>query len=186
MNWFQSSKDLIAIIIAALAVVVSLVTVTLQRRQAQRAAYREIYTTLMSEDLHRGRWLIIDISKTGIIPKDELDFRLIYRTLGVFDNMAMFARQRVIPQKWVLEVWHHHLKDMYRGANIIRQNAIDAKDSSAAAPWPQLWILFEKAKTYHSTLSCCPPNNSRDGRIRRLAGPSRWHWPPKTKSGAAG
>jgi hypothetical protein len=93
-----------AIIIATLAVVVSLVTVILQRRQGQRAAYREIYTTLMSEDLHRGRWLINSISKSKYIPKDELDSRLIYRTLGVFDNLAMFARQRVIPRRWVLEV----------------------------------------------------------------------------------
>src|SRR5215469_14972133 len=103
MNWFQTSKDLIAITIAALAVVVSLVTVILQRRQEQRAAYREIYTTLMSEDLHRGRRLVNEISKTRVIPKDELDFRLIYRTLGVFDNMAMFARQKAVPLKWVLE-----------------------------------------------------------------------------------
>jgi hypothetical protein len=186
MNWFQSSKDLIAIAIAALAVVVSLVTVALQRRQAQRAAYREIYTTLMSDDLHRGRWLIRNMSKTPVIPKDELDFRLIYRTLGVFDNMAMFARRRVIPVKWVLEVWHHPLKEMRKGAEIIRQNAIDAKESSATAPWPQLWILLDKAETYHSTLPCCPLDNSWRGRIRRLAAPSRWRRRPRIRNGAAG
>jgi len=181
MNWFQSSKDLIAIAIAALAVVVSLVTVILQRRQAQRAAYREIYSTLMSDDLHRGRWLIRNMSKTHIIPKDELDFRLIYRTLGVFDNMAMFARRRVIPVKWVLEVWHHPLKEIREGADIIRQNAIE---SSAAAPWPQLWILLDKAQSYHSTLPCCSSDNSWRGRIRRLATPSRWRR-PRIRSGAA-
>jgi hypothetical protein len=175
-----------AIAIAALAVVVSLVTVMLQRRQAQRAAYREIYTMLMSDDLHRGRWLIRNMSKTHIIPKDGLDFRLIYRTLGVFDNMAMFARRRVIPEKWVLEVWHHPLKEIREGADIIRQNAIDAKESSAAAPWPQLWILLDKAQAYHSTLSCCPPDNSRHGRIRRLASPRRWRRRPRTRSGPAG
>jgi hypothetical protein len=92
----------------------------------QREAYREIYTTLMSEDLHRGRWLINNIPKTDVIPKDK-DYRLIYRTLGVFDNMAMFARQKVVPLKWVLEVWHHPLSDMRKGAEIIRQNAMDAK-----------------------------------------------------------
>jgi hypothetical protein len=184
MNWFQSSKDVITITIAALAVVVSLITVILQRRQMQREAYREIYTTLMSEDLHRGRWLINNIPKTDVIPKDK-DYRLIYRTLGVFDNMAMFARQKVVPLKWVLEVWHHPLKEMRQGANIFRQNTINAKESSAAAPWPQLWILLDKAQTYHSTLPCCPPDNSWRGRIRRLASPSRRRWRPKTRSGAA-
>lgn len=186
MNWFQSSKDLVAIAIAALAVVVSLVTVTSQRRQAQRAAYREIYTTLMSDDLHQGRWLIRNTSKTHVIPKDDLEVRLIYRTLGVFDNMAMFARQRVVPLKWVLEGWHHPLKEIRDGANIIRQNMIDAKESSAAAPWPQLWILLDKAQTYHSTLPCCLPDNSWRSRIRRLTSPSRWRRRPRTRSGAAG
>ena len=186
MNWFQTSKDLIAITIAALAVVVSLVTIILQRRQAQRAAYREIYTALMSDDLHRGRWLIRNMSKTHDIPEDELDYRLIYRTLGVFDNMAMFTCRRVVPLKWVLEVWHHPLKEMRKGANIFRQHAIDAKESSAAVPWPQLWILLDKAQTYHSALPCCPPDNSWRGRIRRLASPSRWRRRPKIRSGAAG
>jgi hypothetical protein len=185
MNWFQSWKDLLTIAIAALAVVVSLVTVILQRRQGQRAAYRETYTRLMSEDLHRGRWLINDVSKTGVIPKDELDFRLIYRTLGVFDNLAMFARQRVVPLKWVLEVWHHPLEEMRSGAEVIRRDAIDAKASAAAAPWPELWILFEKAHFYRSTLPCCPPDNNRRSQIRRLAAPSRWRR-RSTRSGAAG
>lgn len=186
MNWFQSWKDSLTIAIAALAVAVSLVTVILQRRQGQRAAYREIYTTLMSEDLHRGRWLINEVSKTGVVPKDELDFRLIYRTLGVFDNLAMFARQRVVPLQWVLEVWHHPLKDMRSGSEAIRKNAITAKQSSAAAPWPELWILFDKAGKYRSTLPCCPPDNSWRGRIRRLAAPGRWRGRPRTRSGAAG
>ena len=173
MNRFQASKDLIAITIAALAVVVSLLTVILQRRQGQRAAYREIYTTLMSEDLHRGRFLIKDFPKAEDIPNNESDSRLIYRTLGVFDNLAMFARQRVVPRRWVLEVWHHPLKDMHKGANIIRQKAIETKDSGAISPWPQLWILLDKAQSYHSTLPCCPPDNRWRGRIRRLATPSR-------------
>ena len=183
VNWFQSSKDLIAIIIAAVAVVVSLVTVTLQRRQGQRAAFREIYTTLMSEDLHRGRWLIYEISETHVIPKDEKDVRLIYRTLGVFNNMAMFARQRVVPRRWVLEVWHHPLRDMHAGADTIRQNV---QLSPRASSWPELWILFERARTYRSLLPCCPPDNSWRGRFRRLVAPSRWRRRAKTRSGAAG
>ena len=121
MNWFQSSKDLIAVIIATLAVALSLVTVFMQRRQEQRAAYREIYTTLMSDDLHRGRWMIRRISKASDIPEDDLNVRLLYRTLGVFDNMAMFARHKVIPTKWVLELWHHPLNEMHEGVETLRK-----------------------------------------------------------------
>jgi len=168
MSWIQSWKDLIAIGIATLAVGVSLVTVMSQRRQEQRAAYREIYTALMSDDLHQGRWMIRKISKPGDIPKDEQDVRLIYRTLGVFDNMAMFARHKVIPLKWVLELWHHPLNEMREGVGTIRKYAKGNKKTSAAEPWPQLWILLDKAEAYRSTLPCCPPDNSGRGRIRRL------------------
>jgi len=186
MNWFQSSKDLIAIIIATVAVLVSLATVIMQRRQERRAAYREIYTALMSDDLHKGRWMIRKVSEPGDIPKDELDLRLIYRTLGVFDNMAMFARHKVVPLKWVLEVWHHPLNEMRKGVGIIRKSAKESNGTSAAEPWPQLWILLDKTEAYHSTLPCCPPDNSWRGRIRRSAVPSRWRRRPRTRSDAAG
>jgi hypothetical protein len=161
MNWFQHWKDLLTIAIALVAVVLSFVTVTMQRRQQQRAAHREIYSTLMSDDLHRGRWLINNITKIEDLPeKNGPDYRLIYRTLGVFDNLAMYERHKVIPHKWVLDVWHHPLRDMYRGANVIRR---DTEEDRQVAAWPQLWTLFEQAATYRSKLSCCP----RDGRGRR-------------------
>ena len=61
------------------------------------------------------------ISETSDIPKDELNVRLLYRTLGVFDNMAMFARHKVIPTKWVLELWHHPLNEMHEGVETLRK-----------------------------------------------------------------
>lgn len=164
MKWFQDWKDLLAITIAALAVVVSFVTVLLQRRQQQRAAYREIYSTLMSEDLHRGRWLINSIKEIkDVQEKSELDLRLMYRTLGVFDNLAMYESQRVVPSKWVLDVWHHPLRQMRGGANIIRR---EAENRGLTWAWPQLWTLFEKAADYHSTLACCAQDS--DGPDRRI------------------
>ena len=54
------------------------------------------------------------------IPKDELNVRLLYRTLGVFDNMAMFAHHKVIPLKWVLEVWHHPLSEIYVNIQVLQ------------------------------------------------------------------
>jgi hypothetical protein len=155
MNWFEAPKDLIAVSIAALAVVLSLITVVLQRRQQQRAAYREIYSTLMSDELHRGRWMINRISRPEHIPKDKLDYRLVYRALGVFDNLAMYERQGVVPRRWVLDVWHHPLNDMYKGASVVRS---EAEKSGAISPWPQLWTLFDQAAAYRSSLACCQPD----------------------------
>ena len=61
------------------------------------------------------------ISETSDIPEDDLNVRLLYRTLGVFDNMAMFARHKVIPTKWVLELWHHPLNEMHEGVETLRK-----------------------------------------------------------------
>jgi hypothetical protein len=120
MTWFDGIKDLLGISIALLAVALSLITTIMQRKERQRAAYREIYTVLMSEDLHRGRWIINGIRTPDEIPMDGPDRLLVYRTLGVFDNLAMFVRHRVVPRKWVLDVWHHPLRDMRTAADLIR------------------------------------------------------------------
>jgi hypothetical protein len=152
MTWFAGIKDLLAICIALIAVVVSLITIIMQRRESQRAAYREIYTVLMSEDLHRGRWYIFAIRTPDEIPSAGEDRRLIYRTLGVFDNLAMFVRHRVVPTKWVLDVWHHPLRDMRPAADLIRAQYTA---NTGQIPWPELWSLFSKAETYRSSLPCC-------------------------------
>jgi hypothetical protein len=57
-SWGMGSTDLLSLIIATLAVVLSLITVVLQRWQQQREAYRGIYEVLMSEQLQRGRPII--------------------------------------------------------------------------------------------------------------------------------
>jgi hypothetical protein len=99
MTWFAGVKDLLGIGIALLAVALSLITTIMQRKERQRVAYREIYTVLMSENVHRGRWFINGIRTPDQIPKDGPNRLLIYRTLGVFDNLAMFARHPCGPQK---------------------------------------------------------------------------------------
>jgi len=187
MNWLQGSKDLLAIAIAALAVVVSLVTVILQRRQQQCEAYREIYSTLMSEDLHRGRRLINGIRTTANIPKDGPDFLLIHRTLGVFDNLAMYGRHRVVPRKWVLDVWHHPLREMRNGADIVKRDIERqyVKRRGSVSPWPQLWTLFGIAEIYRSRLPCCQRDCGLGARIRQSA--ALWFWrAPKQSRGEGG
>ena len=159
MNWFQQWKDILAIAIALLAVVLSLLTVFLQRTQRRRDAYREIYDRLMSYDLHRGRWLIRDITKPDDLPKNSYpDYRLIYRTLGVFDNLAMYVAHGVVPKKWMLEVWHHPLLEMQDGAEVVRRDAANGRLVSA---WPQLWELFRDAHSYRGTMCCHSGDGSR-------------------------
>jgi hypothetical protein len=158
MNWSEQFKDVLGVALATLAIALSLLTVLLQRRQHQRDAYRQIYETLMSEALQRGRWLILDVADTGVMPDDPADVRLVYRTLGTFDNLAMYVQHRVVPRSWVMDVWHHPLREMRRGAETVRTADLNHRRTSTyAVPWPQLWRLFEQAETYRSDLACCKP-----------------------------
>jgi len=158
MNWSEQFRDLLGIALATLAIVLSLVTVLLQRRQHQRDAYRQIYETLMSEGLQHGRWLILDIADTGVMPDDPEDVRLVFRTLGTFDNLAMYVRHRVVPRSWVMDVWHHPLREMRAGAETVRTvDLAHRRIATYIVPWPQLWQLFEQAEKYRSDFPCCKP-----------------------------
>jgi len=157
MNWFGPFKDVLGVALATLAIGLSLLTVILQRRYQQRDAYRQVYETLMSDSLHRGRWMINEVAQKGL-PDDPDDLRLIYRTLGTFDNLAMYVRHGVVPRTWVMEVWHHPLRELQTGAERVRAaQRSDVSASSGLVAWPQLWELFKDAENYHSEMPCCPP-----------------------------
>jgi hypothetical protein len=149
-----SSTALISLVIATAAVALSLITLVFQRRQHQREAYRGLYEILMSEQLQRGRWLIEDISSTQHLPEDSSpDLYLIYRTLGWFDTLAMFDQRRLVPRRWVLDVWHHHLRNMNTAATIMRNDRLAR--GQEWTPWPHLWPLLEEAVHYRSDMPCC-------------------------------
>jgi len=158
MNRFEQFMDVLGVALATLAIALSLLTVLLQRRQHQRDAYRQIYESLMSDALQRGRWLINDVAATGVMPEDPADVRLMYRTLGTFDNLAMYIRHRLVPRTWVMDVWHHPLREMQQGSEIVRA-ARETRSGipTYTVPWPQLWQLFGQAELYRSDLPCCSP-----------------------------
>jgi hypothetical protein len=136
----MGSMDLLSLIIATLAVGLSLITVVLQRRQQQSEAYRGIYEVLMSEQLQRGRWLVSEISRPGDLPKDQSpDFYLIYRTLGWFDTLAMYHQRRVVPRRWVIEVWHHSLRDISTGAKVMLNDRLTRSSPSDPRVGPFTW-----------------------------------------------
>jgi hypothetical protein len=153
-----SSTNLLSLIIATLAVGLSLTTAVLQRRQQQREAYRGIYEALMSEELQRGRLLVSEISRPGDLPEDRSpDSYLIFRTLGWFDTLAMYHQRRVVPRQWVMEVWHHALRDISIGARVMLNERL--KRGQDYAPWQHLWPLLDNAAHYQSRGLCCRPQD---------------------------
>jgi hypothetical protein len=159
MQWLDRSKDLVAMAIATVAVLLSLFTVVIQKRQQQRDAFRQIQDVLMSAELQRGRWLIIEISQGRRSLPEQLspEFYLLNRTLGIYDTLAMYVRRRVVPRRWVLDMWHHPLAGMRAAA---RQLARRHQEGDLGwTPWPELWSLLDEAARYRSSLICCtsPP-----------------------------
>jgi hypothetical protein len=120
MDWFGRSKDLIAIAIAVIAVILSLVTVLVQRRQQRQHAFQQIHDTLMAPEHQRGRWLMWEIEEAGRLPDEgSPDYYLINRTMGMLDLLALYTRRGVVPWRWVLEVWHHPLEQMAGRCDVV-------------------------------------------------------------------
>ena len=155
MDFFARSKDLIAITIALVAVILSLVTVLVQRRQQRRNAFQQIHDVLMSPEHQRGRWLMWDIADTGRLPDQGTpDYYLINRTLGMLDILARYTRHGVVPRRWVLETWHHPLQQMAAAVTLLVDERVAV---GHWRPWPQLGWLIRAAQTYRSTEGCCLP-----------------------------
>ena len=177
MDAVSRLKDLIAIAVAAVAVVLSVTTVIIQRRQQQRDAYRHIQDVLMSEDIQRGRWMVIAIG-LGDLPFPErysADFYLLNRTLGIYDTLAMYVRRKVVPRAWVLDMWHHPLHRMLPGAEKLARRHREL--GLTWTPWPELWSLLEQAKNYRTSLRCCTTGTHETENLTS-AGP-----PPATDDG---
>jgi len=158
MDWFERSKDLIGITIALIAVVLSVVTVLIQRAQQRHHAFQQIHETLMTPEHQRGRWMMWDIAVTGRFPPvGSDDFYLINRALGTLDNLGMYAWRGVVPRRWVFEVWHHPIQAMEKAVvELMDRRATDL----GWRPWPHLsWLVGELHGYRSPDLPCClaPP-----------------------------
>jgi len=164
MGWVGANKDLLGVSIAFLAILVSLTTVMISRRNAQVNSFIAIQSVMLSGDLQRGRLLIYKAVETGAVPpRDSEDAYLMVRSLAVFDLLGTYARRRIVPRRWVLEFWHARLQILRHGYGL------DA-DSSGFYPIhgrPDLLDLIERAEHYRCDRACC----SNGQRERRLLGP---------------
>src|SRR4051812_12592166 len=168
MLWLDRSKDLLAVAIATVAVILSLIAVVIQRRQQQRTAYQQIQEVLMSEDVQRGRWMVSEISwgRREFPEPFTSDYYLINRTIGVCNTLAMYVRRKMVPRSWVLDMWHHALADM---ASATHELARRHQAEMGYRPWAELWSLLDEAARYKSTLTCCSSPRDLTGKAEKPA-----------------
>lgn len=154
MEWVNTYKDLLGVVIATLAVGLSLSTVLVQRSQQRRDAYRYMHEQLISPEIQQGRRLLFDAGRSQQLPDDHSEnFYLMNRAVGMYDTLGLYVRRKVVPRRWVLEVWHHSIRDSRAGAELLAAHRRTVHHSWS--PWPHLWYLLGQAERYRSRLPCC-------------------------------
>lgn len=169
MTWVSDNKDLISLAVAAVAVALSVLTVRAQRRQQGNDAFRHIHELLITPELQQGRRLAYIAGQTGTAPDvDSRDWYLANRSIVMFDTLATYYGRGLVPKKLVLEVWHHAVRDIRMGAQVLAQHRGAA--TNPWAPWPHLLLLVADAEAYKSKLACCTPSlKERAGQPRTTA-----------------
>jgi hypothetical protein len=151
------STDLLSvlgIVIAAIAVGVSFATVLLGRRQRRQDMFIRVQEMLADEKMQTGRWLLYQGAVTeNRVVRGTPEGGLVYRTIRVHSTVAMYVRRGLVPRQWVLEAWHHSLRNMRPGLT-----TYVAQQEDAAVRWyvaSELMGLIEMAERYRSSLACC-------------------------------
>ncbi|HEX5204262.1 MAG TPA: hypothetical protein VFW27_30415 [Actinoplanes sp.] len=179
MEWVGSNKDILSLLIALLAVMVSLSTVLIGFRNLRTNSFMSIQNRMLSNEMQRGRLLVYRAIATGEAPaRDSDEEYLMVRSLAVFDELGMLARLRIVPREWVLRFWHARLHLMTHGFGM---------EFDPARPYilqgrPNLQYLIACAGRYRCDQDCCA-----DGQKElRLREPQRARTAPATTGIRAG
>lgn len=154
MAWFANNKDLVGIALALAAVIVSLITILLSRRQQQLSSFLQIQDVMLGEDLQHGRRLIYRAASGSPVPApDTADLHTVARALAVFNLLGSYVRWGMVPRRWVLDFWHTRLRSLRSGYEAVVSERVSW--SEGRPPWPDLLDLMDRADKYNCRRSCC-------------------------------
>ncbi|HEX6682957.1 MAG TPA: hypothetical protein VF062_09195 [Candidatus Limnocylindrales bacterium] len=163
MNPSITWLDVVNIVLASAAAALAVVAVYLSSRQQRLAAFFQIQQFLLADDVQHGRKLLYEATRRGELPADPAEFALIIRALANFNAAAGFARRRIVSKRWLLESWHHGLRDMRVGYESVV--AYRLRYWHDWTPFADLARLIEEAERYRAMLPCC--DERRRGRVDR-------------------
>lgn len=159
MGWFAENRDLVGIVLALAAVVVSLSTVLISRRQQQASNFVALQELLLAPDLQRARINIYELRQTGsVLPlANSPEYYDMVRAFAALDLMGLYARRRIVRQSWVMDYWHSRLPVLRAGYELMHG------DQSDGYPWrvrerPDLLNLIERAESVTCRRECCEPS----------------------------
>lgn len=163
-------KDWIAVSLAALALLVSLIvagyTIRAERKMAQMATYERLHEQLVSPQTATGRRAIFLHSPTSAFPTpcsaghqnacdcghDPDLWDVMNQAVAWYDTLGTYYRQRQVPRKVVLRAWYHPLiairPHIYRFLDHRVRQGIEQ-------PWDSLQSLLELTLWYRCTCRTC-------------------------------
>ena len=157
MSWFDQNRDLIGIGLAAIAIILSMYTALISRRQQRLDAFLRIQEQMFHTEMRRGRRRVYQFVVTGTLPAvDSPEFGQSIRALGLFDMLAMYVRRGIVPRDWVLDCWHRRLVELRPGY----EQMIELRQHwhPTWQPWSDLKDLMNWADRYRCTRACCVPD----------------------------
>jgi hypothetical protein len=156
MNWLVQNKDTVGIVLASCAIVVSLTTVLIARRQQQLSAFLQVQQLMLTPENQHGRRLLYRVGNLDDLPQmDTDDFYLINRSMAIFDLVGALSRRGAVKRNWILDYWHRGLRDMRPGYEaLVRRRE---ENNRGANPRPDFDDLYESGQKYRCRRRCCQP-----------------------------
>lgn len=157
-HWLSANKDIYTFLFPLVAMTLTLTTILVGRGQRRRDAFSRVHDLLTSTEQQRGRRLLLEAAKTGVFPaEDTEEFASMNRAIATLNSVGLYLRRRIVPRAWVLDAWHHPLRDI--------RPAVEAflayrRSLMITASWHvavDLYDLMNRADRYRTRLPCCDP-----------------------------
>jgi hypothetical protein len=117
--------------------------------------------SLARSDVQDERTILYKAGSRGTLPEDVSDMALVIRSLATFNAVASMIHRGAVPADWMLQYWHHHLRELSAGFRMM----VEARASWRPDPWPDLAQLLVLANEYRCSECGQSPasSNSQDG-----------------------
>lgn len=160
VSWVSANKDLLSVVLALIAISLTLFTVVLSRRQRRQEIFLRMHDLLTSPEMQEGRRNLYISSRSGQYPEeDSEEYRQMNRALSTLDTLGMYIRRRIVSEDWILYSWHRSLRDV----SVAARGFADRRNSRHRwYPWPDLWFLLDLAQKYECKRICCVVEEVRD------------------------
>ena len=156
IDWLMDNKDVLAVGLALIGIILALYTAGTNRNQRRRDALYRIHDLLTSSDQQRGRRLLYDAARTGAFPAfDSEDFATMNRAIVTLDAVGLYVRRRVLPRRWVLDVWHHPFADIKPAAEAFIAHRSSMHVNTGWRAGTDMEDLLDQAARFRTRRRCC-------------------------------